>query len=74
MEECAEGNGCNIHPVAVNATSLELESADATYKLVVYQHGQEIVKSDAFQEALVLDGKFGCKMGIDKFRRCNWKV
>ena len=55
IKACHTSGDCSLYPVAMNATSLQLE-AGLTYRLVVYQHHQEVIESAAFVEQLPLHG------------------
>ena len=59
VEECRrKQQDCKMYHLAINATSLELKAVDdATYKLVIYQHHQEVAKSGVFQEEFPFAGK-----------------
>ena len=57
IEECRSSNKCNIHSVSMNATNFETEGEEATYRLVVYQHGQKVAVSQPFVEVFPLHGK-----------------
>ena len=57
IESCMNDYDCQLHPVTVNETSVELDVGAATFRLIVYQHGQEVARSQPFQETFVLDSK-----------------
>lgn len=57
VEECVkEYNQCRIHPLHKNATSIDLEYRESTYRLVVYQDGQQVAVSEPFVEKFPLHG------------------
>ena len=57
IEVCPQQEDCRLHQVARDDTSLEVEDAAASYRLLVYQHGQLVMKSRVFEEdELTLDG------------------